>query len=51
MAQAASGHTKFDEVAFLQHYRSVACTEGCLRLLGIELVRHAPAAGEGRVRA
>ena len=50
-AQAAGGHTKFDEVKFLQHYRSVAATEGTVRLLGLETVRQYPAASEIRVRA
>ena len=49
-AQAAGGHKAFDEVKFLQHYRSVAATEGTVRLLGLELVRQYPAASEIRVR-
>ena len=38
-AQAAGGHTKFNEVRFLQHYRSVAAMEGTVRLQGLETVR------------
>ena len=49
-AQAAGGHTKFDEVKFLQHYRSVAATEATLRVLELELVRQYPATSEIRVR-
>ena len=49
-AQAAGGHKHFDEVRFLQHYRSVAATEGTVRLLGLEMVRQYPATSEVRVR-
>ena len=49
-AQAAGGHTKFDEVKFLQHYRSVAVMEGTVRLLGLETVRQYLAASGIRVR-
>ena len=49
-AQAAGGHKAFDEVRFLQHYRSVAATEGAVRLLGLKLVRQYSAASEIRAR-